>query len=70
MPFVAWAESADFTHDAKYPRRAEDGTFCVRLHHVGTAAIDAISRRTIALRRKAQEYGGKYDGWESPVVKG
>jgi hypothetical protein len=70
MPFVAWAESADFTHDAKYSRRTEDGTFCVRLHHVGTAAIDAISRRTIALRRKAQEYGGKYDGWESPVVKG
>jgi hypothetical protein len=30
----------------------------------------AISRRTIALRRKAQEYGGQCDGWESPVVKG
>jgi hypothetical protein len=33
-------------------------------------ANEAISHRTIALRRKALEHGGDYDGWETPVVKG
>ena len=69
-PFVAWAESERFTHDARYSRQTEDGTYCVRLHHFGTATIEAVSRRTIALRRKAAEFGGKYDGWETPVMKG
>jgi hypothetical protein len=42
----------------------------VRLQHVGAATIESVSRRTIALRRKAEEHGGKYDGWETPVIKG
>ena len=69
-PFVSAAEAAGFTHDAKHSHRADDGTYCVRLNHVGPATIESVSRRTIALRRKAEEFGGKYDGWETPVVTG
>src|SRR5688572_2847165 len=69
-PFVSAAEAAGFTHDAKHSHRAEDGTYCVRLNHFGPATIESVSRRTIALRRKAEEFGGKCDGWETPVVTG
>jgi hypothetical protein len=67
-PFVKWAVAEDFAHDARYSRRTDDGKYCVRLHHVGVATIQSVSRHTIALLRKAQEHGGKYDGWETPVV--
>ena len=68
--FVAWAKDDGFTHDATHSHRTDDGAYCLRLHHVGPATIESVSRRTIALLRKAHEHGGKYDGWETPVIKG
>jgi hypothetical protein len=32
--------------------------------------LNDITSHTLALRRKAVEYGGDYDGWETPVIKG
>ena len=67
--FVTWAESDRFTEDAEYSHPTDDGRYCVRLYHHGTVKIGDISSHTIALRRKAEEYGGDYDGWETLVVK-
>lgn len=41
----------------------------VRFSHTGTLRLQDITSHTIALRRKASELGGDYDGWETPVCK-
>jgi hypothetical protein len=48
---------------------ADDGKICVRFSHEGTAQLADITSHTIALRRKASELEGDYDGWETPVCK-
>jgi hypothetical protein len=68
LPFIAWAQSNGFVHDAEYSQETDDGKYLVRLHHHGSALIADLSHYTIALRRKAAELGADYDGWESPVI--
>jgi hypothetical protein len=68
-PFIAWAESADFLLLPGSAPTEESDEYCVRLQHEGTLALDDITSRTIELVRKAAEFGGRYDGWETPVVK-
>lgn len=48
---------------------AEDGQQCVRFSHDGNCQLSDISSHTIALRRRASDLGGTYDGWETPVCK-
>lgn len=70
QPFVDWAVKEGFSHDADLSGPDDNGRYCVRLHHVGPARQRAISNRTIALRRQADELGGEYDGWETSVERG
>lgn len=65
--FAAWA--ADRGYHVSSVEPTQDGTLCVRLSHTGTVQLSAISSHTIALRRKAAELAGDYDGWETPVCK-
>jgi hypothetical protein len=69
VDFVIWAESARFTIDSEHSYSTDDGEYCVRLFHHGTVKIGDISSHTIALRRKAAEHGGVYDGWETQVIE-
>lgn len=69
-PFISWATGQGFTHDLKHSGSCDDGRYCVRLSHNGTTKLADITHRTIALRRKASELGGDYDGWETPVLAG
>jgi hypothetical protein len=48
----------------------EDGKFCVHFSHEGSVQLLDIISHTIALRRKASELGGNYDGWGTSVCKG
>lgn len=66
--FINWAKNERFTEETELSHRTDDGKFCVRVFHHGTLKIDDISSHTIALRRKAAEYGGEYDGWETPII--
>jgi hypothetical protein len=68
VDFVIWAESDRFTEEPEYSHETDDGEYCVRLFHHGTINIGDITSHTIALRRKAAEYGGHYDGWETSVL--
>ena len=68
-PFIEWAESNGFMHDVEYSGAGDDGKYCVRLHHRGTLELRDLTHHTIQLRRKAEELGGDYDGWETPVEK-
>ena len=47
----------------------DDGRFGVRFSHEGTVRLPDITSHSIALRRRASELGGDYDGWETPVCK-
>jgi hypothetical protein len=46
---------------------ADDGEICVCFWHRGTIELADITSHTITLCRKANELGGNYDGWETPV---
>lgn len=46
-----------------------EGEVQVRFSHEGTVRLPDITSHTIALRQRASELGGDYDGWETPVCK-
>jgi hypothetical protein len=65
--FSQWAQRRGYALDSS--DATDDGKFCVRLRHNGTVLLADITSHTIALRRRASELGGDYDGWETPVCK-
>ncbi len=48
-------------------RETKDGRFQVELSHQGPMFLADLTHHTLWLRRRAEELGGKYDGWETPV---
>ncbi len=66
--FLVWAESDRFTTEPKYSHKTDEGDYCLRLFHYGSLKIGDISSHTITLRRMAEKYGGRYDGWEAPII--
>ena len=65
--FIDWAVSDRFKHDPEQSGQ-RDGKYCVFLYHLGVTHQTDVSNHTIALRRKAEELGGEYDGWGAAVV--
>lgn len=54
-------ESKEYVKDAKLPYQLQMS----RVDHVDS---DSINRITIELEKKAKEYKGEYDGWETVVI--
>jgi len=69
QPFIDWAVKDRFLFESEHSHITDEGKYCVRLIHHGTIKIGDISSHTIALRRKASEFGGEYDGWETEIIK-
>jgi hypothetical protein len=67
--FIAWAVSDRFTHDPARSGPGQNGKYCVYLSHVGVTRQRPLSHYTCALRRKAEEHGGEYDGWGTTSVR-
>jgi len=65
--FSRWAQERGYALDSGNP--TEGGKFSVRFGHEGTVQLADITSHTIALRRRASELGGDYDGWEARVCK-
>lgn len=66
--FSQWATEKGYTLVGS--RAAdEELRICVKFEHTGTVQLEEITSHTIALRRKASDLGGDYDGWETPVCK-
>ena len=65
--FVQWLRERGYDVDGS--DAADDGKLCVRFRHEGTVRLTDITSHTIALKRRASELGGDYDGWETPVCK-
>lgn len=67
--FVQWALLNQFSYSEASSEPCEDGRMCIRIQHHGTVQLADISHRSISLRRKAEELGGEYDGWETPCSR-
>src|SRR5262249_23308638 len=65
--FSLWVQAQGYELDSV--SAADDGRLCVRFFHDGSCQLSDITSHTIALRRKASDLGGDYDGWETPVCK-
>jgi uncharacterized protein (TIGR01619 family) len=66
--FVVWALENDFKLADEITEN-EDEEYLVKLTHTGTMELNDICARTIPLADKADELGGRYDGWETSIVK-
>ncbi|WP_319521649.1 DUF695 domain-containing protein [uncultured Desulfosarcina sp.] len=69
QPFIDWAIQNSYVHEQEHSHVTDDDKYCVRLSHNGTVKLGDISSHTIALRRKATELDGEYDGWETEIIK-
>lgn len=65
--FSQWAQERGYGFEKT--DTTEDGKFRVRFAHEGPLRLSDITSHTIAIRRRASELGGDYDGWETPVCK-
>ncbi len=68
-PFIAWAKQEGYIFQPEYSESDEDGRYCVRVCHHGTLELNDITHHTLSLAHKAEEFGGDYDGWETPIVE-
>lgn len=66
--FCQWAQEKGYELDSS--DKVDNEKVYVRFKHIGTVKLADITSHTIALRRRASELGGDYDGWEAPVCVG
>ena len=64
--FAKWAVDNKFQFDK--PIEFDEGEHSVRLTHTGTMDLSDLCSYTIPLAEKAEELGGRYDGWETMIV--
>jgi hypothetical protein len=67
--FVEAAGAEGFELNDDPFRETEDGRVQVGCSHQGSLLLADLTHHTLWLRRKAEELGGNYDGWEAPVSK-
>jgi hypothetical protein len=65
--FGNWLKKCGYTLEQTKP--SKESEYCVHFIHTGTTQLTDITSHTVSLQRKAEELGGKYDGWETPVCK-
>jgi uncharacterized protein (TIGR01619 family) len=68
--FAAWAREAGFQNIAIEKRDELPLQFLVRSQHDGTMIPEDIFGRIREQDQKARALGGKYDGWETSVMRG
>lgn len=66
--FIAWATGSGF-EIVDRPEPDSPPNFGVVISAIGTPTLEEITRTTIGLLHKAQEFHGTYDGWETSVEK-
>ncbi len=67
--FAKWAKAARYKNVAVEQANDDGSTFVVRTRHIGAMLLNEITSHTLAHHRKAVEFAGRYDGWETFVVK-
>lgn len=67
--FAQWAKDQGYRVEPPADTGDGDRKYMIQFSHEGTLHLNDITSHTIALRRKASELNGDYDGWETPVCK-
>jgi len=67
--FVKYALEEKFKVEGKEYREKADLHYQLHLSRTDMVDVGSISAITLKLRRKAKELNGKYDGWETFVIK-
>jgi hypothetical protein len=69
--FVEWCGANGFeVTDAAKERDPEMEGFAVEFTHTGPAITEEVWEKTMLATEGAEQCGGEYDGWQSPVMKG
>lgn len=68
--FVNMAVCEGFEVDHEVERDSDDGKFGVLVVRTDPVSYRAMNELVVALFDFAVEAGGKYDGWETPIVSG
>ncbi|MFN8287338.1 MAG: DUF695 domain-containing protein [Chitinophagales bacterium] len=68
--FMNYAKAEGFTIERQmsYDRKWEL-PFELRIYKTQMVDIESVNKTTKALRKKAEELGGRYDGWQTAVIK-
>lgn len=68
--FISYALNEKFKIEKTQLAKDSKLKYQLQISRTDKVDIDSISKTTIALRKKAIELNGEYDGWETFVVKG
>jgi hypothetical protein len=67
--FIAYAEKQKFKIESENVAKESKLKYPLQISRTDNVDIKSISAITMALRKKAKELNGEYDGWETVVVK-
>jgi hypothetical protein len=67
--FAAWATQAGYSRIDVARSEDDAGETVVTFFHRGTMRLTDISARTVRINREARRLGGRYDGWETAIVR-
>lgn len=67
--FIIYATEQGFKVESQETGQNKERNFSLRLSRTDKVDIKSISAITLQLKRKARQYDGDYDGWETFVIK-
>lgn len=67
--FISYATEQGFKIESQETSQNKELKFSLRLSRTDKVDIKSISAITLQLKRKARQYDGDYDGWETFVIK-
>jgi hypothetical protein len=68
--FESWALATGFQRAGHTEPTEANGQYGLRVHAVARPETEEITEVTLSLLRRAKEFGGDYDGWETKVERG
>ena len=67
--FIAFASKQNYKVEAKEKTKEADHSFKLQISKTDKVGLALISKTTLELRRQAFKCSGRYDGWETFVIK-
>jgi uncharacterized protein (TIGR01619 family) len=67
--FIKAVAGQGFKAEKAYVKEAAGKRYQVVLTRVGMVEVSEISQTTLELKKKAEEHGGEYDGWNTTLEK-
>jgi len=66
--FVKYAEGQKFRIESKDYVKESDPSYQLHISRIDMIDSGSINKLTLELKKRAKEFGGEYDGWETEVV--